>query len=361
MRRLVFRACGVLTLLAPNLVSAQEAVNVPLGGGPNGIDGLRLAAVSSMTAKLEKKTPADNGKAAIAVAFRKTDDQRRLLALEAQPKVSPAGAKAVVLRCRVNLSQGDSPRPALVLFDRSGGSWYKVAPNQVSRGSFAEIRISVQGLRRTAFSGEGTGELEWDRLAKVWVGLVLEGPAEGRFELSEARFTSEPYKPSGPLRVTGDGAGTWSVGNDPAARVSLTTPNEGPGDKPCMKLDFQFPGRRHMYAVPSTPLPVVELEGYGGLRFTYKATLPQGLAGLLVMLGERNGAQYFVDPPPPASADWTTVTIPFANFRLGTWSKDSNGKLDLEEVDRVMIGVHGTAAEDVGNGTIWATDIEFVP
>jgi hypothetical protein len=116
-----------------------------------------------------------------------------------------------------------------------------------------------------------------------------------------------------------------------------------------------------MYAIPSTPVPEQGLEGYRALRFTYKASLPAGIKGLLVTLGEHGGGQYFADPAPPASADWTTITIPFENFKKAGWAKDTNEKLDLDQVDRLMIGVHGTASGAGGGGCIWVTDIEFVP
>jgi hypothetical protein len=127
-----------------------------------------------------------------------------------------------------------------------------------------------------------------------------------------------------------------------------------------MKLEFTFPGGKHMYCVPATPVPEVELEGYVGLRFTYKAALPPGIEGLLVMLGE-SGGQFPADPAPPPSDDWTTVTLLFSDFELGSWSKDDNGQLDPNKVSSVHIACHGAATGAGGPGTIWATDIEFVP
>jgi hypothetical protein len=64
---------------------------------------------------------------------------------------------------------------------------------------------------------------------------------------------------------------------------------------------------------------------------------------------------------PPASADWTTITIPFEQFTLGEWTKDPDGKLDLDDVVSVMIGTHGAASGGGGPGLIMACDLEFVP
>jgi hypothetical protein len=179
--------------------------------------------------------------------------------------------------------------------------------------------------------------------------------------LGRAAFTSEPYRPTEPIRLTGDGPGVWVTGYDPAAQVKVSLPDEGPGGRPCMKAEFAFPGRRHMYVIPALPVPESDLDGYRALRFTYKAKLPRGIAGLLVCLWERGSAQYYADPAPPASDEWKTVTISFEDLKLGAWSKDRNGRLDLDQIASIVIGVHGTAAEDAASGVIWATDVEFVP
>jgi len=300
------------------------------------------------------------GGEALQVAFTKPGEERRLLALEVPPPADLSGYRAVILRYRVQLSQGQAPRLALLVFDRPGGAWFKVQSSPVAVGESTEGRLSLASFQRAAFSREAGEAPAWDRIEKLWVGWVLDGPAEGRLEVSQISFTREPYRPTAPLKITDGGPGQWTVGQDPAVQSTLTTPNEGPNGQPCMKFEFTFPGGRHMYATPFTPVPSGDREGYRALRFTYKATLPEGIGGLLVMLGE-GGAQFFADPPPPPSADWTTLTLPFEQFKLGGWSKDDNGQLDLERVDRVYIAVHGTAAGNGGSGTLWATDIQFVP
>ena len=127
-----------------------------------------------------------------------------------------------------------------------------------------------------------------------------------------------------------------------------------------MKLEFNFVGGRHMYLTPTIPVPAAELDGYTGLQFTYKATLPDGIEGLLVMLTE-SGGQYMATPMPGPSEDWVTITIPFADFELGSWSKDDNGQLDLGRINSIIIGTHGGATGDGGDGLIMVSDIEFAP
>jgi hypothetical protein len=223
---------------------------------------------------------------------------------------------------------------------------------------FKEGRLSVMSLVQAAFSNDASGKLENDNLDKIWLGLVIDGAAKGSFELSEARLTSEPYKPTEPLRITGDGPGTWSLGKDPAVEGKVTTPNEGPDGKPCMRFDFVFPAGRHMYGLPAVPVPQFDLEGYTALRLTYKSILPEGLKGLLISVLERDGSQYCAEPP--GSAEWTTITLPFSELWLGGWSSDENGKLDLEQIGSIIVGTHGTAKVTVP-AVIWATDLQFVP
>jgi len=348
------------TLIVALGVAQGQSVNLPVGGGVCGIEGLKLVALNGVSAKMEMVSGVDAGKGALKVTFDKTGDERRLLVLEAGLKGNPTGARAVALRYRLTLQKGDAPKLAVVVYDDAGGSWFKIGGPALV-GDFADGRISVAALRATAFSASAEAAPPWDRVKRAWVGLVIDGPTAGVFELSQARFTDEPYKPTQPLRVTGAGPGQWSAGQDPAVVSTLTTPDEGPNGKPCMKYEWTEPGGRHMYAIPSTPVLATDLEGYTALRFSYRAVLPAGIAGMLVCVGEQTGAQYFADPPPPPSPGWTTVTIPFSQFKFATWTKDENGKLDLDQVNRVFIGCHGAAEGATAQGQILATDIEFVP
>ena len=69
-----------------------------------------------------------------------------------------------------------------------------------------------------------------------------------------------------------------------------------------------------MYAMIRTSVEVDELDAYSGLRFTCLANLPEGIDGLLVMLIERDGTQYQAVPPPAATDEQQTITIPFEQF-----------------------------------------------
>ena len=333
--------------------------------------GFRLVPLNGIEARIEPGTAPD-GKPLAKVAFSKKGEERRLLALEARPEGDPTTAKALAVRYRLTLTKGSPPHLALTAFEKDGTTWYRVGGLSLAVGEMTEGRLPLGSLRQAEFSKTGKGDerpipgapepaVAWDKVVKTWVGIVIDGPAEGTLEISQARYTSEPYKPAKPLRVTGDGPGEWTVGHDKAAKAEVTTPNEGPGGKPCMKMEFTFPGGRHMYAIPSTSILGGEMEGYKALRFAYKATLPAGIKGLLVTVAERDGEQYAADPPPPASPEWKTVTLPLDQLKFAAWTKPVNGKLDMDLIDRVMVGAHGTASGKGGSGAIWAADIELVP
>jgi len=321
------------------------------------ISGWKLAMARGLEAHLQQS---ESGMQGLQLSFRKRGEERRLLALEAAQTIDLSRYKTMLLRYRLHLASGQAPRLAVVVFSQDGSRWFKVRSTPLSAGKLTEARLPLASFQQWALSDKDRESSDWQQVAKMWIGWVFDGPADGSIDIFGVSLTSTGYRPTTPLTITGADAGQWSVGQDPAVRSHLTTPNEGPDGRPCMKFEFTFPGGRHMYATPFTPVPSGETEGYRALRFTYKATLPAGIPGLLVMLGE-GGAQFFADPPPPPSNDWVTITLPFEQFKLGSWSKDDNGRLDLDKVDRVYIAVHGTASGKGGEGTIWVTDIQFVP
>jgi hypothetical protein len=46
---------------------------------------------------------------------------------------------------------------------------------------------------------------------------------------------------------------------------------------------------------------------------------------------------------------------------LGGWSRDENGRLDVDQIGSVVVGLHGTATPERASGTIWVVDIAFAP
>jgi hypothetical protein len=291
------------------------------------------------------------------VTFRKASDERRFLAFESSLD-GLVTAKALEVRYSLDIRAGTA-RLALLACGATGGRWFKVDSRLLPTGGDREARLALKNLAGAEFSRDDDRPFAWRDVESVWLGIVIDGEAEGSFELHAAALTDEPYRPTRPLVVPISDPKLWSLSHDPAATLAIAHVDEG---RVCSRIDFTFPGGRHMYAVPSVQLQEAELSGYSGLRLTYRAVLPEGIAGLLVMLIERNGGtQYYADPAPKASGDWTTVTIPFERFQRGSWSKDDNDRLDLDAVLSVAIGVHGTTAEAQGKGAVWVSDIAFVP
>ncbi len=350
MKRTMLAVC-VVTVLAAALAAAQ-GVNVPLVGTELGVS-------AGVTAQVEQVMDADGGQPALKVTFSKKGDERRLLAVDTQPQGSPVGAKALVLRYQLTLTKGEAPRPALVVFGQDGGSWYKVAGRPLEVGGFTEARVSLANMRPTAFS-PNTGALDWSKVTRIWVGGVLDGLAEGSVQVSDARLTDEPYKPAKPVRLLGEGPGTWTASQDPAVQGKVGTPAEGPEGQACMKYEFVVPAGRHMYAIPTAGLTPGEREGFTAVRFRYKARVPEGMR-MLVTLGEGNGSCYFVEPPGPWAADWTEMVLPLTRFQWASWSpKDPAGHLAQEDIASIMVGCHGVPKEG-GPGLMMVTDIELLP
>ncbi len=356
------RASTLVLLLSASLArSGAAATVVPIGAGANGIAGLELAPLPGIEASAIHTAATAGHPAFLSVNFTKAGEERRLLALEAPLRQPPSEVKALSVHCTVHMTQGDAPRLALIAFEKDGGAWFRVSPAPMQTGELTEARLPLASFRRAAFAQDDDQDLRWEQVGKLWLCLAFDGRARGQLILGSAVLTSEPYRPTQALKVTNDGPGDWSVSHDRAATAKLSTPPEAPGGKPSMRLDYAFPGGRHMYVVPSVQLGEIELEGYKALRFACKGALPEGIDGLLVMLIERDGTQYYADPPPQVSGEWRTVTVPFDRFQRGGWSQDDNDRLDLNDVGRVAIGLHGTASKTQGKGTIWVANVQFVP
>lgn len=341
-------AAAILALMSAGSGGAWADVNVSLGV-------LTPTPLPGMTVTVETATLEDGTR----VRFDKPAEERRLLALQGVPEADCQGARALELDYRLEVTRGEAPRLALVVFDGQGGSWYRVAGRPLAVGETRMARLSVVNLRPTAFSRVDEIEPDWSDIERVWVGGVIDGPAQGVLEVAGARLTDEPHVPTEPVRVTGDDIGRWSLSHDRAMTATLTTPDEGPDGRQCMKTEFTTPTGAHMYLLPTVTVVEPELEGYTSLRFLYRSGLPPDMR-MLIQLTERNGAIYYVERSGPWPDDWAVMTIPFEEFGAASWGpRDPNERLDIVDIRSVTIGSHGTPREP--EGFIMATDIEFVP
>ena len=296
----------------------------------------------------------------VALTFKKAGDERRFLAVEGLVAGNPAGAKAAEISYRLDLTSGNAPRAALLVYEKDGGSWYKLGATPVAVGAPATGRVSVAALQQTAFSNDPNSQLDWDQVDRVWAGFVFDGPAAGKLTVSGVRLLDQAALPTQPLRLTGAGPGTWTAGADPAVKGKLAMVPEGPEGRQCLKYEFTVPAGGHMYAIPSTNVTAEDLEGYSALRFKYRAHIVPGMK-LLVSLGETNGVSYFVEPAGPWSGEWAEMTLPLSQFKWAPWSgKDTTDKVDLSRLTTVQIGTHGQPAQ-AGEGFLMVCDIQLVP
>lgn len=349
-RKMLLSVCLMLAVAGTCL--AQQ-VNVSLTG-------LKPVATSGVAAKVETVQGVDEGKAVVRVSYAKTGEERRLLALEAPVDADLTGLKAGEVRYRLEATEGVAPRVGFVLFDGDGGSWYKVAGDPLTAGDFQTTRLPLNNLQLASYAQDESGKLELNAVRKAWLGLLFDGAGKGVVEISGVRLTNEAYKPAGPLRVTGTGAGTWGISQDAAVTGKVTVVPDGFDGRPCIQYEFGVPAGRHMFAIPNTSIATGEYEGYSALQFQYKAAVPKGMR-LLVTLPEKTGAAYYAEPAGPWAGEWTTMTVPFSSLKLASWGqKDANGKFDPGDISGVQIGCHGTPAA-AGPGWLWVADVELVP
>ncbi|NUP99667.1 MAG: hypothetical protein HUU35_07425 [Armatimonadetes bacterium] len=337
-----------LTLAAA--VTAQETRTQPLGGGPAGVERLALVPLGGLEAALQPG-------AGLKVTFQKEGPERRLLALEATPAGDLTFAKALELSYRISGLEPQAARLAVVFHEADGGVRYKLGPAPTI-GAPATSRISLAEPREALFSADASGKFETDRIARVWVGLTIDGPAAGTLEITRAVLTNEPYRPTGPLLLDLGKPEQWGISKESGVTAKITCPAEGPAGQPVYRLDFTFPATAHQWVVPSLPWRAENLEGYRALRLTYKVTAPAG-PNLLLALAEPDGSTYVIDPPPAISTDWKTIEVPLAQLKLASWTKDEDSSLLLDGV-AVQLGIHGQP-KPPGAGSLWVAEVALVP
>ncbi len=322
----------------------------------------RAVPVAGVNATLDVLDSGQGGGQALRLSFKTAGPERRFVAVEGKPQGDPATSKALAIACRLVLVEGGAPKLALLVIEKDGGAWFKVAAAPLPAGFSGEARLPLDGFRRAEFSQDADKELRWDQAVRFQIGLVFDGPAEGTLEVGRVAFTGEQYRPTAPLPLSYADPALWTTGKDAAAEAKLAVTKDGPAGKPAVRVEFAFPGNRHMFVLPTLQLRDVEVQGYRGLRFTYKAKLPAGIAGLLVSVSERTDhSQYYAEQAPPPSEEWTVADVAFARLKLGPWSKDENDRLDLGEIESVTIGLHGAATDAQASGWILVSEIELVP
>jgi hypothetical protein len=348
----------LLALLALAAVACQAAeTSIPICCNKDAFTPLAAAPLSGAKLTVERAMDPTAAGPKVTVAFTKPGEERRFLALETSPLKPLAAYKAMELTFSAQAETGVTLMPAIMLYEKNGGVWFR-SGRPVTKADNKTLRFSLDGMRQAAFSTNAGDDVDWDQVDRIWFGFLADGKGVGSYAITKIVLTSEPYRPTEPVTVFEPNASRWTVGADPAVKKELSTIKDDKGT--LLKMAFTFPGGRHMYLVPSQPVPEIELGAYKGLRFTYKAKLPAGAPTLLVCLNE-GGGQFVATPTPTATGEWQSVTVPFANFKLAGWSKPKDTKLDVDAVSAITFGAHGIAAGKGGAGDILLRNIEVVP
>ena len=294
-------------------------------------------------------------------AFRKTSLERRSLVCERQLAGAPAGTKTLIVRYSLQLKGGGAARLAVVAFEAGGGAYLGVSSGSLVPGEDLEEPIAMAAPPPAAFSEDLDGKCDWPKIERLWVGLVLDAPAEGAFALTNVAFSRDPWRPTRPVPLAVGPNGVWQLGHDPAVKATLTTPKAGPTGQRCMQIALTMPGGRHMWVTATRRSVPMDLTAFHGVRFRLNARVPKGSVRVLVTLAEPGREQHVFEPPAGPPDAWRTVTIPFAEFRHAAWSEKVDGKLDPARIASVTIGMHGTASEPVARGRLLVTDLQYVP
>jgi hypothetical protein len=357
MTRMAWVAVTALALAALPAIAQGEVVAWDAVGGSAGLSVLPVGG----DARVESTwVPLTGANGAVRLSFAKGDSDRRFVGYAVElPKGAP-GAQSLIVRHRLHVAAGQAPRMGILLLDDQGGSWARVSREDLSLDAEGDVAVPLTSLSASAFSASGQAGADLGSARRLWVGLVLEGAVEGSLDLMSIRLSPAPWRASKPLSLMPADPARWSLSQDPAVKSTLTASDDGPEGTPCVRYDLEMPGGRHMFAIPGFGIQAGSLDGYSGLRITYRTAMPPGIDGLLFMIGEQ-GAQWVAEPAPQGSTEWTTVIVPFPSFALGAWSKDDNGVLDLGRADTVMCGMHGTAEGDLVRGTVWISSIEALP
>lgn len=163
------------------------------------------------------------------------------------------------------------------------------------------------------------------------------GPAVSSVPLAEAVGAAITFEAAGPEHVT---------------RSTVPAPATVGGDRPgTILIDATIQkGGIDSYCFASAQLPgQADLRGFEALRLRTFVPADQSGCGtsLLVLLHERGGGVYIAPAGRPLSeAGWHESLIWLESFDLAGWSKDGNGRLDLDEVSAISVGWGGYLGRD---------------
>ena len=236
----VFLASGVCLLPARLAADPPPAGDISLAGKARSVTDLTIAATAGVVVSCERTKDASSGAPLLRLTFKKTGPERRMVAVQGTPAGPLGTTKALAVSYRLQLDEAATASLTLLAFERDGGVWYRSGPIAPSPDRFVDARLPLpQDFTRAEFATDADGTMHWEQVERVWLGLLLDGPASGFWDLKRAVLTSQPFCPTVPAPVTGK----WSSAADSAVQGTIAQVKDGPGGSSCMKYTFQMPGR----------------------------------------------------------------------------------------------------------------------
>ena len=219
---------------------------------------------------------------------------------------------------------GDNPKDADGKLDLS-------RVKNLSLVDFSQTFAQMAKVENSPFAGVALGE------HSLWLDEFIISPTP----LAAAKTEAGVSVIDG---FTRDQAGWIGVGD-----VTLERANDGALDGPALKMTYRQQAGR--IAATIKPLASGVLVGHQSLNFDV-VSLERAM--LIVQLEENSGGKYNAVVEVPGLATFTPVNLKFVNFKAGDDSRDTNGKLDLNDVKQILvIDGAGMMKTREGNNTLW--------
>jgi len=144
----------------------------------------------------------------------------------------------------------------------------------------------------------------------------------------------------------------WLVLGDTKAVAASGTPLTGKG----LQLDYH-----QSFGKPTGIIRKVARGTLAG-KNTFSVDIASARpAKMLFQVEEKGGGKYNVMVDVPGGKTLKTITIPFIDFKAGEDSKDTNDKLDLDQVNQVLIlDVNALLNMTEGDNTLWVGNVKAI-
>ncbi len=345
-----------LALLAAVTLAADTPF-FPGLAGPHSIETATLTSSGKIQASQSLATDGSR-----QLTFTKTSPELRQLVftLPVDRPLEPFSAYVIELE-GVSIQKGLSLFPLILFHEKDGDAWYSSLRKPLPLGK-SECQISLTAMKMPNYAKGGDRTLNWAEIDKITVGFLAHGTGQANLTIRQA-FLSTVQVPLDSLFIPIPNPSGWTVTKDGRIHKSTLTSEPLVDGNDGLRLKFQFPTGTHMFYLPTLALPNEQYTDYKGVRVTLKGSLPKGISKLLILLNEQGGV--FMNMPPYENSmdKWTTISIPFTAFTPADWAKKANGApLDVNAVNSITIGLHGTAStEGDGSGELVYRSIEFYP